>query len=130
VELSARSFADILVATPTGRIDFESAAQFGAALQPVLDPAHGDTSGLLVDLAGVDYISSIGLRVLMDAAKQMRGRGRSIAVAGLQPVVAEIFAISRFHKVIEVFPTVRDALAKLSAPALAAFDAHTLASRP
>ena len=40
----------------------------------------------------------------MIAAKQMRARGARIAVAALQPVVAEIFAISRFDSVLEVFP--------------------------
>ncbi len=57
---------------------------------------------LVLDFAGVDYISSVGLRVLMIAAKQTRGNGARIAVAALQPVVAEIFAISRFDHVLEV----------------------------
>jgi anti-sigma B factor antagonist/stage II sporulation protein AA (anti-sigma F factor antagonist) len=60
----------------------------------------------------------------MIAAKQMRGRGARIAVAALQPVVAEIFAISRFDSVLEVFPSVREALAKVSPAALAAFEAQ------
>ena len=73
---------------------------------------------MILDFSGVEYISSVGLRVLMIAAKQMRARGARIAVAALQPVVAEIFAISRFDSVLDVYPTVRDAIAKLS-PALA-----------
>jgi anti-anti-sigma regulatory factor len=59
----------------------------------------------------------------MIAARQMRGRHARIAVVGLQPVVAEIFAISRFNAVLEVFPALRDALAALSPEALAAYDA-------
>ena len=59
----------------------------------------------------------------MIAAKAVRARGARIAVAGLQPVVAEIFAISRFDGVLEVFPAVRDALAAMSPAALAAYDA-------
>ena len=49
----------------------------------------------MLDFADVEYISSAGLRVLMIAAKQMRARDAKIAVAALQPMVAEIFAISR-----------------------------------
>jgi hypothetical protein len=37
--------------------------------------------------------------------------------------VEEIFAISRFHTVLEVFPTVRDALVALAPEAAAAYDA-------
>ena len=48
-----------------------------------------------------------------------------IGVATLQPVVAEIMAISRFGTVVEVFATVRDALAAISPAALAAYEANS-----
>ena len=89
---------------------------------PLLEHS-GINKGVVLDFAGVEYISSVGLRVLMVAAKQMRTREAKIAVAGLQPVVAEIFAISRFDRVLDVYPSVRNALEKLSAPALEAFNA-------
>jgi len=59
----------------------------------------------------------------MIAAKAMRARKARVAAAGLQPIVAEIFAISRFDSVFEVFPTLRDALAALSPDAVVAYDA-------
>jgi anti-sigma B factor antagonist/stage II sporulation protein AA (anti-sigma F factor antagonist) len=65
----------------------------------------------------------MGLRVLMIAAKELRSQGARIAVAAMQPVVAEIFDIARFSHVVEIFPSVRDALRTLSAPALEAYDA-------
>jgi anti-anti-sigma factor len=71
----------------------------------------------------VEYISSVGLRVLMLASKQVKAQGGALAVADLQPVVREIFEISRFNLVLEVFPTLREALTKLSPAALAAFEA-------
>jgi anti-anti-sigma regulatory factor len=43
-------------------------------------------------------------------------------LAELRPVVAEIFQISRFDMVFELFPTVREALAAVSPDAAAAFD--------
>ena len=57
------------------------------------------------------------------AAKQLRASDAKIAVANLQPIDAEIFAISRFDRILGVFPTVRGAIEKFSAPALEAFDA-------
>jgi len=71
----------------------------------------------------VEYISSVGLRVLMLASKQSKAQGCTLAVCGLQPVVREIFAISRFDLVLQVFPTLHETLAALSAEALAAFGA-------
>ena len=123
MEFSSRQFADVAVAAPSGRIDHPAAETLEHALAHVLADSGVSKAGVVLDFSGVDYISSVGLRVLMIAAKQMRGRGAHIAVAALQPVVAEIFAISRFDSVLEVFPSVRDAIAKLSPAALAAFDA-------
>ena len=122
MQFSSRQFVDIVVAAPVGRIDHAAAGQLEQSLAPLLAESSGKR-GLILDFSGVDYISSVGLRVLMIAAKQMRGRGARIAVAALQPVVAEIFSISRFHSVLEVFPSVRDGIEQLSPAALAAFNA-------
>jgi anti-sigma B factor antagonist/stage II sporulation protein AA (anti-sigma F factor antagonist) len=123
VQFSSRQFADIVVAAPVGRIDHASAGHLEQSLAPLLSESSGGKAGVILDFAGIEYISSVGLRILMIAAKQMRGRGARIAVTALQPVVAEIFAISRFDSVLDVFPSVRSAIEKFSAPALAAFDA-------
>ena len=71
-------------------------------------PPFGDR--VVLDLSGVEYISSVGLRVLMLASKQAKAQGCALGVCGLQPVVREIFEISRFNLVLPVFPTLREAL--------------------
>jgi anti-anti-sigma factor len=121
VPFQSRHFGNIAVATPSGRLDHSAAAAFEQALLPLLDDQNA--AGLIVDFADVEYISSVGLRVLMIAAKQMRGRKARVAAVALQPIVAEIFAISRFDAVFEVFASLRDALAAMSPEALAAYDA-------
>ena len=123
LETTSRQFADVVVAAPTGRIDHQSAAHFEAGLAPLVKAAGGNKGALVLDGTGIEYISSVGLRVLMIAAKELRAAGAKIAVTNLRPVVAEIFAISRFDRVLGVFPSVRDAIAQFSATALAAFDA-------
>jgi len=123
MDFSSRQFADVVVAAPVGRIDHAAAGELERSVMPLLPHAGSGVGGVILDFAGVDYISSVGLRVLMIAAKHARAHASRIAVTALQPVVAEIFAISRFDNVVEVFPAVRDALAAFSAPALAAFDA-------
>jgi anti-sigma B factor antagonist/stage II sporulation protein AA (anti-sigma F factor antagonist) len=122
VGFSSRQIADVVVATPVGRIDHAAAPVLEQALLPLLIPSTGSSVGLIVDLAEVEYISSVGLRVLMVAAKQARASGVRIAVAALQPIVAEIFAISRFDAVLDVYPSVRSALEGISSVALAEFD--------
>jgi anti-anti-sigma factor len=123
VELSSRSLADVLVVAPVGQIDHPNAQRLQEALASMRDVTESTKSALLFDFSGVEYISSMGLRVLMVTAKQMRSQKKRIAVAALQPVVEEIFEIARFKHVLEVFPSVRTALQQLSQAALSAYDA-------
>jgi anti-sigma B factor antagonist len=123
MELVSRRFADTVVLFPEGRIDHATAEQFKAALVPHLDTCAAGRDRVVIDMTGVEYISSVGLRVVMLASKQAKAQGCTLAVCGLQPVVREIFAISRFDLVLQVFPTLHETLAALSAEALAAFGA-------
>ena len=122
MQFQSRHFGNIAVAMPAGRLDHSVAGQFEQALLPLAEDPR--SAALVIDFAGVDYISSVGLRVLMLAAKATRARKARIAAVSLQPIVAEVFAISRFDSVFEMFPTLRDALAAMSPDAVAAFDAN------
>ena len=122
MDFTSQRFADIVVAAPAGRIDHASATELTASLAPLIGRNADGNAGLIIDFSGVEYISSVGLRALLVAARSIDARGGAIAVAALQPKVAEIFAISRFDKVIDVQPSVRAALQACSAEALAAFD--------
>lgn len=116
-----QAYADVVVASADGRIDFAGAQELEDAMAAAI-AAESGARGLVIDMAKVDYISSVGLRALMVAAKAMRARKALIAVAALQPVVAEIFEISRFHHVVDVRKSVREAIATVSPEALAAWD--------
>lgn len=121
MQIESRTYGTVVVATPEGRIDQTAATPFEQALTPFL--ADRDVDALVFDFGGVEYISSVGLRVLMVASKALRRRNARIAVAAMRPVVAEIFRISRFDAVVEVFPSLRGALGALSPAARDAFDA-------
>jgi len=123
VDIAERRLADVVVVAPSGPIDQPHAQELERALAPILAPVAGSADALVLDFGGVGYVSSTGLRVLMVAAREAQARKARIVVAALQPAVAEIFGIARFNHVLEVFPTVRDALSALSPAALAAWDA-------
>ena len=116
MEITNRAHGDAIVVAPTGRVDHATAADFERAVVPLLDPATGPRTGLVFDLERVTYVSSVGLRVLMIASKSLRARGARIAVAAMQPVVAEILEICRFGVVVEIFPSVDAALDAMKAP--------------
>jgi anti-anti-sigma factor len=127
VQIATRRYADTLVAAPSGRIDHSSAPQFETDLASLLAQARPAGGGLVLDFSAVEYISSAGLRVLMIAAQQAKAEQGKLVLAELHSVVAEIFAISRFNRVLTVEATIDAALAHCSAAALAAYRQSTQA---
>jgi anti-sigma B factor antagonist len=123
MHVSQERYADALVLTPVGRIDNSTTDGLRADLNSHVATCGKSGDRLVLDFSKVDYISSVGLRVLMLAAKKAREQEGMIVVAALQPVVREIFEISRFNLVFQCFGSVREALGKVSASALAAYDA-------
>jgi len=67
--------------------------------------------GLVLDLSGVRFVSSAGLRVLLKVAKAARAGGQRFAACGLQPAVHEVFEIGGFLQIIPVFGTRGEAIA-------------------
>ncbi len=119
LQIATRQVADTVIVRPAGRIDHLSAKPFEAALTPLVAEAAARHGALVLDFSDVEYISSVGLRVLMVAAKQMREHRAQLLVASLRGVVVEIFAISRFDRILTVAATVDGALALASAASLA-----------
>ena len=109
MEIGERRDGDILILSPAGRIDNDSSPAFQTRLLAALTP----DAAVLVDFAQVEYISSAGLRALMMGSKQAKATKGRLAVAALGPVVREIFEISRFSLVVQVFDTPAAALAAL-----------------
>jgi len=123
MEIRNRTYGDVLVLSPEGRIDHANSETFRNGITPFVERCKANGEKLVLDLAGVDYISSAGLRCFMLAEKQAKSQGGTIVVAAMQPVVKEIFEISRFTLVFATFAAVRDAIAQLSPAALKALDA-------
>jgi anti-anti-sigma factor len=107
MEIGEKRRGDTVIISPIGRIDNDTSPAFQDRLLHSLDVAGAK---VVVDLAGVEYVSSAGLRALMMAAKRSKAQNGQLGVAALSPVVQEIFAISRFSHVVKVFDTLESAL--------------------
>jgi anti-anti-sigma factor len=79
-------------------------------LEPYLPDCKPGGHRIVLDLSPLSYISSAGLRILMITAKQVKSQQGVIAVAAMQPVVREIFDISKFTYVLKCFDSVSEAL--------------------
>jgi len=113
LELKQDRIADVVILTVSGRVDHTSADQFRVLLWPHLAACAASGDRLVLELSGLEYISSAGLRVLMLASRDVKARDGTLMVCGLQPIVKEIFEISRFNIVFNVLPDRGAALAEL-----------------
>ena len=81
-----------------GRADAETADHLESALRG----AVGEHSKVAVDFANLDYISSAGLRAVLQAARAAEGAGTQFAVCGLSPRVKKVFDMSGMHHLLRI----------------------------
>ena len=91
-----------VVASVRGRVDTVTAREFEKGLSTALSR---EEKVLVLDLAGLEYISSAGLRVILSAAKTLRAGGGDIRLAAMQASVKKVFQISGFFPLFESFDT-------------------------
>jgi anti-sigma B factor antagonist len=80
-----------------GRLDTITAP----ALDKTINEDIGDTKNLVLDVKGVEYISSAGLRVLLSAQKKMQKIG-SMKVTGVCAEVMEVFEMTGFADILVI----------------------------
>lgn len=105
---------NVVVVSPAGRIDHAHTPEFQQALAPYVAACTDTSAPLLLDFSGIEYISSVGLRALMLIARAVAAQRGKVAIAGLRPVVREVFEISRFHLVIKIYDSVEAGAAAMT----------------
>lgn len=93
---------------PKGRVDESTADMFKNHL---ISAVEKKPSTLVIDLDGVAYMSSRGLRALTLAQRASQGSDTNIVLARPNETMREILAISRYDMVFRVADTVEDAIA-------------------
>ena len=101
----------MVIVVPTGRIDMTTAE---ALEHHLLRLEREGEYRLIIDLAGVDYLSSAGLRVLLSLAKRIRAAGGGLAMCALAPPVRQVFELSGLIQVLAVVPSRDEALDRVA----------------
>ena len=111
MQWSSTQHQGCVVASPDGRVDEATAEAFTEHLaNSVAMAAEAPGRKLIVDLAGLDYMSSRGLRALTLAKRQADGAGVAMALARPNDVMREILAISRYDKLFAVTDSIEAAI--------------------
>jgi len=103
MEITLKHFHDLNVIAIEGSIDHANSGSFTEYMESHIDSCRVNTPPLVLDMSNVNYISSAGMRVLMVAVRRIESQGGKFGVASIQPVIQEIFAISKFHLVLPCY---------------------------
>lgn len=75
----------------------------------------GRRDRIVVDLAGVSFLASIGIRLLMNAARGQKTRGGRLVLAAAQPAVREVLETAGIDQLIPLHEDVETARAAIAA---------------
>ncbi|MCJ7569070.1 MAG: STAS domain-containing protein [Anaerolineales bacterium] len=108
MEITVKGYKRVAVVTVTGRVDSVTYSEFESALQAELEQGNVN---IALDFSGVDFISSAGLRVLVNARKTVKNAGGRIVIAQPSQQVTETLEIAGLEILFEQFPDRETAIA-------------------
>ena len=101
----------IAIVAVAGRLDGAGAPEIEKHCKTLI---QGGATRLLLDIEGVDYISSAGLRSLLVMAKSVKAVNGSLVLCNLSPMVRDVMTISCFDKILTLAVDRAAALAALT----------------
>ncbi|MBX0328619.1 STAS domain-containing protein [Oscillochloris sp. ZM17-4] len=106
MEISHRPMNRVDLLEVTGRVDAATASKLKQQIDALFDEGR---YRIVLDLAGLEYVSSPGLRVLIEARKRAREwkitdlEGGDIRIANLPPKIKEVFDLTGFTSLFEMY---------------------------
>jgi anti-anti-sigma factor len=98
IEVKQETRGDWLVVAVKGRADAEAADELEAALRA----AVGQHSKVAADFAALDYISSAGLRAVLQSARAAQMTNVEFAVCGMSVPVKKVFDMTGLQQVLTI----------------------------
>ena len=108
MEINTSETNGVSIVELLGNLDTASAGMVEAELTKLLD---ADTSRLLLNFSAVPFIASSGLRVLLKVGQASKARGGALHICCINDTVREVFQISGFDRIFNLFASKEDALA-------------------
>ena len=111
MEVELRQQGDVTVATLFGELDGRSAPDVQEKLLALPEP----DGKLLLDMGGVSYISSAGLRALLMLYRQIEGQDGRVGLVRLPESIKDMMTVTGFLDFFAAYETIDEALTGLDA---------------
>lgn len=99
MDIQIETSGDVTLLRLRGKLDAVTAPAFEQQVRALVE---GGAVRLVVDLAGLEYISSAGLRGLLLLSKLVKARAGRACLAGVEGNVRAVFEMSGFTSLFEV----------------------------
>ena len=109
MELQTKTVDEILVIEASGEIDANTAPDLLRAIEPLITPG----CKILLDLTGVTFMSSAGLRTMVVIYRQVTASKSKIGLTGLSEDVKDTMEVTGFLRFFTVYETADAAIAGL-----------------
>jgi anti-sigma B factor antagonist len=93
-----------------GKLDMDGSWEMERDL---MDYVSADMRHLLIDLSGVDFLGSMGIRVFVRSASALMRKQKKLVLFAAQAPVEKTLKVSGFTSAVPVVPTLKDALAAI-----------------
>ncbi len=111
MEIEIHSVAHVTVVSLTGQLDTNTSREVQSQLLPRVEPE----GQMVLDLSGVDYMSSAGLRVLLSLYRHTSNQRGSLVMVGVAEEIRDTMEVTGFWDFFQVCDTLDQALARLGA---------------
>ena len=112
IEITDEKENGVAVCRIRGRLDGATSATADTYLISLAEQT--ETSGIVLDLSDLDYMSSAGLRVLLMAAKRAKKSSSRLVLAAPREGVQQVLEISGFASILDIHPTRQEAVGTLT----------------
>ena len=110
MEIDGYKHGEFIVVKVRGRMDATTAPDFEKSC---LEWVRDGENMMVADLAGLEYMSSAGLRSILVVGKKLKSAGGNLIFSSLTPNVAHVFSISNFASMFKVYDSLEKALGKV-----------------
>ena len=114
MKIEVKHQKDVTIVAVNGSVDALTAPELARAIVDEIAEGH---AYLVIDLTGVEFMSSAGLRTLIGAVKESRSQGGDLRIASTNPGVDRVLKMPGFHNIARVFTSYADAVASFGSQA-------------
>ncbi len=93
-----------------GRLDSTTVGQVET---PFTAAVAASGRSAVIDMGGLEFLSSLGIRLLLSSSRPVTRRGGKVVLFGVRPMVAEVLTAMALEQVLPMVATEEEALALL-----------------